>query len=97
MAIENDFTENIKIKARYNGLDHSLPEEYELVQMRQGFTINHDKLVVYESLIGKMHMMNISHQEENLSLLENSMKEEESKAYWYKTHTPLILITYGRR
>jgi adenylate cyclase len=91
MAIENNFPENIKIKAKENGLEHYLPEEYELVQMRQDFTINHNELVAYESLIGKMQMMNIPHQQEFLSLLEKSMKEEESMVYWYKTHTPLIL------
>jgi adenylate cyclase len=91
MVIENNFPENIKIKAKENGLEHYLPEEYELVQMRQDFTINHNELVAYESLIGKMQMMNIPHQQEFLSLLEKSMKEEESMVYWYKTHTPLIL------
>src|SRR3954447_1830110 len=91
MAIENNFPENIKIKAKENGLEHYLPEEYELVQMRQDFTINHNELVAYESLIGKMQMIHIPHQQENLSLLEESMKEEESMVYWYKTHTPLIL------
>jgi hypothetical protein len=67
MAIKNNFPERIKIKAQDNGLEYFLPEEYELAQMRQEFTINHDALVAYESLIGKMQMMNIPHQQENLS------------------------------
>jgi ferritin-like metal-binding protein YciE len=34
IPIENNFPENIKIKAEDNGLEHYLPEEFELVQMR---------------------------------------------------------------
>jgi len=81
MTIENNFPENIKIKAKENGLELSLPEEYELVQMRQDFAINHNEMVAYESLIGKMQMTNIPYQQEFLSLLEKSMKEQESMVY----------------
>ena len=91
MTIENDFLENKKIKAKENALELSLPEEYELVQMKQDFTINHNEMVAYESLIGKMQMMNIPYQQEFLSLLEKSKKEQESMVYWYKMHTPWIL------
>lgn len=35
--------------------------------------------------------MNIPHQQENISLLEKSMKEVESMVYWHKIHTPLII------
>lgn len=84
-------SENTKIGAQNKSTKHFLPEENELVQMRQDFTINHDELVAYESLIRKMQIMKIPHQQENLSLLEKSMKEEESMVYWYKMHTPLIL------
>ena len=53
--------------------------------------INHDELMAYESLIENMQVMDIPHKQENLSLLEKSMREEEFMVYWYKTHTPLIL------
>ena len=88
---ENNYPENLKIKEQNKILKHSLPEDYEIVQLRQDFAINHDELMAYESLIETMQVMDIPYKQENLSLLEKSMKEEELMVYWYKTHTPLIL------
>jgi adenylate cyclase len=88
---ENNLTENLEIEDQRKFLKHSLPEDYEIVQLRQDFAINHDELKAYESLIENIQVMDIPHKQENISLLEKSMKEEESMVYWYKTHTPLIL------
>ncbi len=88
---KNNHPENTKIGLQNMSLKHSLPEKYEMEQIRQDFAINHDELVAYESLIGKIQKMNIPHQQENISLLEKSMKEVESMVYWYKIHTPLII------
>ena len=66
-------------------------EEDELMQMKQDFIIEHDELVAYESLIRSMQMTDIPQQHQITFLLEQSMQEEESMAYWYKIHTPLIL------
>ena len=88
---ENNLPENSKIEEQDKILKHSLPEDYEIIQLRQDFAINHDELKAYESLIENMQMMDIPHKQENLSLLEKSMREEELMVYWYKTHTPLIL------
>ena len=88
---ENNLPENSKIEEQNKILKHSLPEDYEIVQLRQDFAINHDELMAYESLIENMQVMDIPHKQENLSLLEKSMREEELMVYWYKTHTPLIL------
>jgi len=88
---ENNHPENLKIKEPNKILKHSLPEDYEIVQLRQDFAINHDELMAYESLIETMQVMDIPYKQENLSLLEKSMREEELMVYWYKTHTPLIL------
>jgi adenylate cyclase len=88
---ENNLPENLKIDEQSKILKRSLPEDYEIVQLRQDFEINHDELMAHESLIENMQVMDISHKQENLSLLEKSMKEEELMVYWYKTHTPLIL------
>jgi class 3 adenylate cyclase len=88
---ENNYPENLKIKEQNKILKHSLPEDYEIVQLRQDFAINHDELMAYESLIETMQVMDIPYKQENLSLLEKSMREEELMVYWYKTHTPLIL------
>ncbi len=88
---ENNLPENLKIKEQSKILKQSLPEDYEIVQLRQDFAINHDELMAYESLIENMQMIDIPYKQENLSLLEKSMREEEFMVYWYKTHTPLIL------
>src|SRR4029078_8000662 len=85
---ENNHPENLKIKEPNKILKHSLPEDYEIVQLRQDFAINHDELMAYESLIETMQVMDIPYKQENLSLLEKSMREEELMVYWYKTHTP---------
>jgi class 3 adenylate cyclase len=88
---ENNLQESLKIKEQNKMLKHSLPEDYEIIQLRQDFAINHDELMAYESLIENMQVMDIPRKQENLSLLEKSMREEELMIYWYKTHTPLIL------
>ncbi len=88
---ENNLQESLKIKEQNKMLKHSLPEDYEIIQLRQDFAINHDELMAYESLIENMQVMDIPRKQENLSLLEKSMIEEELMIYWYKTHTPLIL------
>ncbi len=91
MPMGNNLPKNVKSKTEDNGLENSMPEEYELVQMRRDFALKHDELVAYESLLRKMQMTDTPRQHENISLLEKSMQEEESMAYWYKIHTPLIL------
>ena len=91
MPMGNNLPKNVKSKTENNGLENSMPEEYELVQMRRDFALKHDELVAYESLMRTMQMTDMPRQHENISLLEKSMQEEESMAYWYKIHTPLIL------
>ncbi len=71
--------------------DNSLPEEMELMQIKQDFIIEYDELVAYNTLIQIIQSTNLSQQHEITLLLEQSMQEEESMAYWYKMHTPLIL------
>jgi adenylate cyclase len=87
----NNLPRKVKSKTEDNGLKNSMPEEYELVQIKQDFTLKHDELVAYDSLIRRMQMMDMPQKHENVSLLEKSIQEDESMAYWYKIHTPLIL------
>jgi class 3 adenylate cyclase/ferritin-like metal-binding protein YciE len=91
MPIGNNFPKTVKSKTENNGLENSLPEEYELVQMRRDFALEHDELMTYQSLMRTMQMTDMPRQHENMSLLEKSIQEEESMAYWYKMNTPLIL------
>jgi ferritin-like metal-binding protein YciE len=87
----NNLPRKVKSKTKDSGLTGSMPEEYELVQIRRDFAIEHDELVAYDSLIRRMQETDMPRKHENISLLERSMQEEESMVYWYKIHTPLIL------
>ncbi|WP_458721719.1 adenylate/guanylate cyclase domain-containing protein [Candidatus Nitrosocosmicus sp. R] len=88
---ENSLSESLEKEEQNKILKRSTPQDYEIVLLRQDFAINHDELMAYESLIENMQVMDIPHKQENISILEKSMKEEELMVYWYKTHTPLIL------
>ena len=91
MPMGNNFPKTVKSKTENNDLENSLPEEYELVQMRRDFALEHDELMTYQSLMRTMQMTDMPRQHKNMSLLEKSIQEEESMAYWYKMNTPLIL------
>jgi adenylate cyclase len=72
---------------RYN----SMPEEDELVRIKQDRIMEFNELKDYESLIQTMQTMDMPQQHENTLLLEQSVQEEESMAYWYKMHEPLVI------
>jgi adenylate cyclase len=88
---QNNQLENLHREEQTKIVKQSLPEDDEIVLLRQDFATNHDELKAYESLIENMQALDIPNKQENLSLLEKSMREEEVMVYWYKTHTPLIL------
>jgi adenylate cyclase len=91
MPMGNNLPKNVKSNTEDNGQEDSVPEEYELVEMKRDFALKHDELVAYESLIREMQMTDMPRQDESITLLEKSMQQEESMVYWYKIHTPLIL------
>jgi class 3 adenylate cyclase len=69
-----------------------MPEEDELVRIKQDRIIEFDELEGYESLIRTMQTMDMPRQQhEIMSSLEKSMQEEESMAYWYKIYASLII------
>jgi ferritin-like metal-binding protein YciE len=78
-------------KKEDNIRDDSMPEEEELVQIKQDRIIEFSELEGYESLIKTMRTMDIPQLHEIILLLEQSMQEEESMAYWYKIHEPLVI------
>src|SRR5215211_5325132 len=90
MIIRKNFLKTAELNTESNGRESPMIEEDELAQMKQDFVIEHDELVAYESLLRNMQMTD-PQQHEITFLLEKSMQEEESMAYWYKIHTPLIL------
>ena len=71
--------------------DNSLPEEEELVRIKQDRIMEFNELESYESLIRTMQTMDMPQQHEITVLLEQSVQEEESMAYWYKIHEPLVI------
>ena len=91
MIMRKNFLKTAELNTESNGRENSMLEEDELAQMKQDFVIEHDELVAYELLLQKMQMTDPPQQHEITFLLEKSMQEEESMAYWYKIHTPLIL------
>jgi adenylate cyclase len=79
-------------KKEDNVRDNSMPdEEEELVRIKQDRIIEFNELESYESLIQTMQTMDMSQQHEITLLLEQSVQEEESMAYWYKIHEPLVI------
>jgi class 3 adenylate cyclase/ferritin-like metal-binding protein YciE len=78
-------------KKKNNVRDNSLPEEEELVRIKQDRIIEFNELESYESLIQTMQTTDMPQQHEITLLLEQSVQEEESMAYWYKIHEPLVI------
>jgi class 3 adenylate cyclase len=79
-------------KKEDNVRDNSMPEEEEeLVRIKQDRIIEFNELEGYESLIQTMQTMDMPQQQEITLLLEQSVQEEESMAYWYKIHEPLVI------
>jgi adenylate cyclase len=78
-------------KKEYNVRDNSMPEEDELVRIKQDRIIEFNELEDYESLIQTMQALDMPQQHEIILLLEQSVQEEESMAYWYKIHEPLVI------
>ncbi|HEX5977663.1 MAG TPA: DUF892 family protein [Nitrososphaeraceae archaeon] len=78
-------------KKEGNVRDNSIPEEEELVRIKQDRIIEFNELEGYKSLIQTMQTMDMPQQHEITLLLEQSVQEEESMAYWYKIHEPLVI------
>jgi adenylate cyclase len=78
-------------KKEDNVRDNSMPEEEELVRIKQDRIIEFNELEGYQSLIQTMQTTDMPQQHEITLLLEQSVQEEESMAYWYKIHEPLVI------
>ncbi len=84
-------TKTAKSKKEDNVRDNFIPEKEELVRIKQDRIIEFNELEGYESLIQTMQTMDMPRQHEITLLLEQSVQEEESMAYWYKIHEPLVI------
>ena len=78
-------------KKEDNDQDNPMSEEDELVRIKQDRIIEFNELEGYQSLIQTMQTMDMPQQHEITLLLEQSVQEEESMAYWYKIHEPLVI------
>jgi adenylate cyclase len=78
-------------KKEDNVRDNSMPEEEELVQIKEDRMMEFNELEGYQSLIQTMQTTDMPQQHEITLLLEQSVQEEESMAYWYKIHEPLVI------
>ena len=78
-------------KKEDNVPDKFMPEEEELVRIKQDRIIEFSELEGYRSLILTMQKMGMPQEHEITLLLEQSVQEEESMAYWYKIHEPLVI------
>jgi adenylate cyclase len=78
-------------KKEDNVRDNFMPEEDELVQIKQDRIVEFNELEGYQSLIQTMQTIDMPQQHEVTLLLEQSVQEEESMAYWYKIHEPLVI------
>lgn len=78
-------------KKEDNVQDNYMPEEEELVRIKQDRIIEFNELKSYESLIQTVQTTDIPQQHEIALLLEQSVQEEESMAHWYKIHEPLVI------
>jgi adenylate cyclase len=78
-------------KKEDNVRDNFIPEEDELVRIKQDRIIEFNELEGYQSLIQTLQTMDMPQQHEITLLLEQSVQEEESMAYWYKIHEPLVI------
>jgi adenylate cyclase len=90
-TMRKNFLKSVELNTESNDEENSMLHEDELAQIKRDFVIEHDELVAYESLLRRMQITDSLQQHELSLLLEQSMQEEESMAYWYKIHTPLIL------
>jgi adenylate cyclase len=84
-------TKTAESKKEDNVRDNFIPEEDELVQIKQDRIIEFNELEGYQFLIQTMQTMDMPQQHEITLLLEQSVQEEESMAYWYKIHEPLVI------
>jgi class 3 adenylate cyclase/ferritin-like metal-binding protein YciE len=91
IIMKKRFITTAESKKEDNVRDNSMPEEEELVRIKLDRIIEFNELEGYESLIQTMQTMDMPQQHEITLLLEQSVQEEESMAYWYKIHEPLVI------
>ena len=65
-----------------------MPEELELMHTKEDYGIEHVEIIAYRTLIQLCERLGVSNA---ISLLKQSMQEEESMANWIETNLPMTL------
>ncbi len=71
--------------------DNPLPEEMELMQLKQDTLIEGAEIVAYETLIEITKRMNSIPSEEIISALKQSLDEEKNMHKWCKENMPMAI------
>jgi ferritin-like metal-binding protein YciE len=72
--------------------DNPMPEEMELMEIKQDAIAEGAEIIAYETLIAiTQRMKEETSQEEIISLLKQSLQEEESMKQWYRENTPMAV------
>ncbi len=71
--------------------DNPMPEEMELMEIKQDAIAEGAEIIAYETLIAITERINEIPQQEIISLLKQSLQEEESMKKWYVEKTPMAV------
>lgn len=71
--------------------DNPMPEEIELMEIKQDAIAEGAEIIAYETLIAITQRMKEISQGEIISLLKQSLQEEESMKQWYRENTPMAV------
>jgi ferritin-like metal-binding protein YciE len=82
------------VKTVTKGTDNPMPEEMELMQIKEDLIIENAEIVAYDVIIQIAQRVNTA---DAIPLLTQSLQEEQSMANWIKTNTPVCLTSYGQK
>jgi ferritin-like metal-binding protein YciE len=68
-----------------------MPEEMELMDIKQDAIAEGAEIIAYETLIAITQRINEIPQQEIITLLKQSLQEEESMKKWYVEKTPMAV------
>ena len=71
--------------------DNPMPEEMELMEIKQDAIAEGAEIIAYGTLIAITQRINEIPQQEIISLLKQSLQEEESMKKWYIEKTPMAV------
>jgi adenylate cyclase len=75
-------------------LNSSIPEEIELMKIKQDYIIEYDELVAYNTLLHiAEEIPDLPQKNDIIKSLKETIQEEQSMVYWFQVHTPLVADT----